>query len=140
KNAAGDYRFNVIDPGGNYVRFIQQVTPTEQPTSADRASAATKLARAVRAADVLVNAKGDFPAAAKLLDTALAHAEPAVTAIERVQAWVLRAEVAVNMDDQVLAKQLLTAVRDSTLTAEERFVLTEAFHTVEDLSDLLEQP
>ena len=60
-----------------------------------------------RAADWLVEAKGDFEAAAQMLDKALAQDEPAPPA-HRFQALVLRASLAISLDDQPLARTLLS--------------------------------
>src|SRR5690606_21174757 len=53
-NASGDYRFNVVDPGGNWIRFIER----DSHKKADEATktAATKLSRAIKAASLLLDA------------------------------------------------------------------------------------
>jgi catechol 2,3-dioxygenase-like lactoylglutathione lyase family enzyme len=74
-NADKQLRFNVIDPGGNWVRFIpkgEQPAESEAGDDAEKASQ-TKLGRAAHAADWLLEAEGDFAGAAKLLDKALAR-------------------------------------------------------------------
>lgn len=137
-NSAGDRRFNVIDPSGNWIR-ISQIDETaesqEKPTSQKEAS--TKLSRAFVAADLLTNSKGDYPAAAKMLDAALAHDEPA-PAVLRLQALVLRAELAINMDDPQLAGSLLDKVRQIPIQDDERAALIDELERANDLEQMLQ--
>ncbi len=134
-NSAGDRRFNVIDPGGNWVRFIQQVEKRESPEKPE-ATLTTKLARAFHAAELQAE-HGDHEAAAKMLDKALAHDEPA-PATQRVQALVLRATIAVTLGDQALAQQILADVRQMALEEDERAALVDEFERVEDLEKMLQ--
>ena len=104
-NSDKQLRFNVIDPGGNWIRFIPQ---SEQPAASDDApqkEGQSKLSRVTQAADWLVEADGDFGKAAQLLDKALAdeQAQLAAPPAHRVQALVLRASLAISLDDQPLA-------------------------------------
>lgn len=135
KNAAGDRRFNVIDPGGNWIRFVQWTGKAEEAAAPEKAT--SQLARAILAAELLVNSKGDFPAAAKMLDAALERNEPGITNIQRIQAWVLRAEVALNMDDAALAGKLISDIHQIDLTAVERSALADALENLEALEQQL---
>jgi catechol 2,3-dioxygenase-like lactoylglutathione lyase family enzyme len=134
-NADRQLRFNVIDPGGNWVRFVQS---GEQPAAdtVPQKAGQTKLSRAAQAADWLVEAQGDFAAAAQLLDKALANDETA-TPVHRVQALVLRASLAVSLDDQMLARKLLAEVRQMALHEDERAALVEEFQRADDLEKML---
>lgn len=134
KNSAGDYRFNVIDPGGNWIRFIQQSSKPETVESPEIAT--NKLARAILAADLLVNAKGDFEGAAKMLDSALALSEADVTPVQRVKALVLRAECAMNLGDEAASKRFLSMIAQLSLTDEERERLSTELQHAEVLAEM----
>lgn len=134
-NAAGDRRFNVVDPGGNWIRFVQQVESQSAPKAPD--TPVTRLSRSILAAELLVNSKGDFPAAGQLLDAALLRDEPEATPIERVRATVLRAEIAANSDDPALAKHLLAEVSGWALSDGEREALTDVLQKADELAQEL---
>ena len=95
-NADKQLRFNVIDPGGNWVRFIPQGEPPALSSENDETEAQSKLSRATRAADWMIEAHGDFAGAAKMMDKALADEQPAPPA-HRFQALVLRAGLAARL-------------------------------------------
>jgi catechol 2,3-dioxygenase-like lactoylglutathione lyase family enzyme len=135
-NADKQLRFNVIDPGGNWVRFIPQ---GEQPAASDDASqkdGQTKLSRATHAADWLVEAHGDYPQAAQMLDKALAQAE-AASPEDRVPALVLRAGIAVALADAPLAQSLLSEVRQLPLDDAQRAALAAELERATDLERTL---
>jgi catechol 2,3-dioxygenase-like lactoylglutathione lyase family enzyme len=136
-NSAKQLRFNIIDPGGNWIRFIQAgEQPAESEDAAPEKAGQSKLSRATQSADWLVEALGDFEAAAQMLDKALAQNESA-PAVHRVQAMVLRASVAVSMDDHVMAKHLLDEARQMPLEDDERVALVEAFEKADDLEKMI---
>ncbi len=137
-NSDKQLRFNIIDPGGNWIRFIQTgEQPAESEDAAPEKAGQSKLSRATQAADWQVEAHGDFEAAAQLLDKALAQSEVAPVT-HRVQALVLRAALAVSMDDHSLAKRLLADVRQMPLADDERAALREAFEKTSDLEAMIE--
>lgn len=132
-NSEKQLRFNVIDPGGNWIRFGQiGAQPAESDDTAAHKSAETKLARVTRAADWLVEAEGDFEAAAQMLDKVLADRESA-SLVDRVRALVLRASLAVSLDDQALARTLLTEVRRLPLDEADRVALAAEMQRADDL-------
>jgi len=135
-NAAGDYRFNVIDPSGNWIRFIQTTPQPEDATKSSNLS--TKLSRTIHGARLLVDAKGDFSNAGAMLDKALAKNDTHSSKIEQVQAWVLRATIALNMDDKTLATSYLGQVRQTILTDDEKIVLEDEFQQADELEALLD--
>jgi catechol 2,3-dioxygenase-like lactoylglutathione lyase family enzyme len=136
-NSAGDRRFNVIDPGGNWIRFGQKADILESDENvALQKAESTKLSRALRAADLLATSKGDAIAAAKLLDKALAHEEP-VSTTQRLQALVLRTELAITMGDPQLASSILTEIRHIPLDDEERAALVDELERANDLEHML---
>ena len=130
-NKAGNMRgFNVIDPGGNWIRIGQRVETSAQEDDSPRA--ASRLARATHAADLLADSKGDFEAAAKLLDTALGQNEP-FTPVEFARALVLRAGLAISMGDLRLAAKLLADIHTMPLGEEDRGALVEELERAKDL-------
>jgi hypothetical protein len=131
-NAGGDKRFNIVDPGGNWIRVIQQATGGDAKKPVEKS--ASKLARMVQTAAVLADSKGDHPAAAKLLDSSLAQAE-GEPAIERVRALVLRVGVAVAMDELALAREIVSKIRGMELTANERELLGKAFEQMAEFEE-----
>jgi catechol 2,3-dioxygenase-like lactoylglutathione lyase family enzyme len=141
-NSAKQLRFNIIDPGGNWIRFVQHGEAAVENESAEQEEAApgntaqTRLARATSAADWLVEAKGDYAAAAEMLDKALAQPD-SVAPTDRVRALVLRASLAVQMDDRALAAKLLSEARQTVLEPQEREALAAPFEQADDLETLL---
>jgi catechol 2,3-dioxygenase-like lactoylglutathione lyase family enzyme len=135
RDKSGGRGFNVIDPGGNWIR-ISQLGPVISATANEPKPAATKLSRAMQAADLLADSKGDFAAAAKMLDAALADVA-STEASQQVQALIMRAGFAINLNDKALASDLLERARLITLTETERDALANEFQTADDLELLL---
>jgi catechol 2,3-dioxygenase-like lactoylglutathione lyase family enzyme len=137
-NSDRQLRFNVIDPGGNWVRFTQKgEQPAENDDTVPQKEGQTKLSRAVHAADWLVEAHGDFEKAAQMLDKALAHDEP-VPLAHRVQALVLRVSLAVSLEDKPLARNLLNEIRQIPLHDEDRAALAIDLERAADLEQMLQ--
>ena len=137
-NSDRQLRFNVIDPGGNWVRFAQSgEQPVQSDDAAPRKEGQSKLSRAVHAAAVLVEAEGDFEAAARMLDRALAQDDSAPMA-HRVQALVLRASLAISLNDQPLARKLLNDVRQLPLEDGDRAALIAELQRMADLEQMLD--
>ena len=134
-NASGDYRFNVIDPGGNWIRFIQTTPQSEDAKPSGELS--TKLSRAIRAASLLVDAKGDFSNAGIMLDKALEKSDSNDSIIERVKAWVLRTIIAMNMNDKALAETYQRKIRQLVLTNEEESALEDELQRLDELEEWL---
>jgi hypothetical protein len=67
---SGDRRFNVVDPGGNWLYIGQPLTALEIKR-ADQQSGNTRLAKAVKNARTFAYSKGDVQGAAKIIDVAL---------------------------------------------------------------------
>lgn len=111
RNVEGELRFNVVDPGGNWIRFGQQAnfTSNEDSGAETEDTESSKLARVMPVAERLTYFKGDYEAAAKVLDTALAHEED-VPALVRIRA-LLRAEIAIYLEDRALAERCLQESR-----------------------------
>jgi catechol 2,3-dioxygenase-like lactoylglutathione lyase family enzyme len=133
-NAEGDRRFIVVDPDGNWIRFIQPATTRETPRGYTGGS--TKLEQALHTAAILADSKGDYEGAAKLLDVALAR-EANPSAADRVRVMVARAWVAATMDDQTHARNILTEMRQIALNDEERAELAAELERAEELEAIL---
>jgi len=133
----GMREFIVVDPGGNWIRIGQQITTLAGDD--DRAppkTASTKLARDLHSATLLADSKGDYAAAASRLDAALA--EPAAS-IDRIQALVFRAGLAITMGDPQLARTLLSEARQTPLDDHERELLADALLQATDLEHMLQE-
>jgi catechol 2,3-dioxygenase-like lactoylglutathione lyase family enzyme len=136
-NSDKQLRFNVIDPGGNWIRFIPQGEQAAETDDTPQKEGQSKLSRVTQSADWLVEAHGDFAGAAKMLDKALADEQPAPAA-HRVQALVLRVSLAVSLDDKPLAATLLEQARQISLTNDERASLAAELQRAADLAQMLE--
>lgn len=135
-NASGDWRFNVVDPGGNWIRFIQRGQPPE-PLESEPTARMTPLGRALQSASFLMTGKGDYAAAAQVLDKALAQEANGATNVEQVRALVLRAELATHLLDNRLARNLLADVRAIELCNDERQQLREELQRADDIAQQL---
>lgn len=131
--STGTRGFNVIDPGGNWIRIGQKV---EEKIVEESEVTSTKLARALPAAELLAHSKADYATAAKVLDKSLSYDEP-VSNIHYIQALVLRAELAIAMNDHVIARKMLTDIRQIILSNEEQTLLSSELQRVEDLEKML---
>jgi hypothetical protein len=125
----GVRQFLMTDPGGNIIRIGQPVeTPaawTDGPT--------TRLEKALEAAVLLADSKGDPETAARVLDGALAVTADAPPAT-LVRARILRADAAHAMGDDALAAALLDHVARATLADDERAALADELARADDLS------
>lgn len=136
KNWGGDYRFNIIDPGGNYMRFVQQNSVADEGESSEDAPL-TKVGRIIKGADLLVNGKMDFPAAATMLDKLLTQNRDEMTAVEKIRALVLRTEVALNLADKSLARTLIEDIRQLSLNDDERVLLADELERANEMAQLI---
>jgi catechol 2,3-dioxygenase-like lactoylglutathione lyase family enzyme len=135
-NASGDWRFNVVDPGGNWIRFIQRGQPPE-PLEAAPTARLTPLGRALQSASFLMTGKGDYAAAAQVLDKALAQDTNGATNVEQIRALVLRAEIGTHLLDNRLARKLLADVRAIPLRDDERQQLDDDLQRAEEIAQQL---
>jgi catechol 2,3-dioxygenase-like lactoylglutathione lyase family enzyme len=126
-NSEGNRAFNIIDPGGNWIRFSER-TPVEETETKS-----TSLSRAIKGAEFLADSKVDYPAAAAMLDKALAQ-NNAGTPPQRVQALVLRAALAITLNDTATAQNCLSDIQQIPLTDDERAALTDEFDRAEDIT------
>jgi 2-oxoacid:acceptor oxidoreductase gamma subunit (pyruvate/2-ketoisovalerate family) len=88
-------------------------------------------------AQLLVDAKGDFSQAAIILDKALAHDADDFSVVEHVRILILRAEIALNLDEKAVATSLLQQVSEIILSKEEEVALKESLERATDIREML---
>jgi hypothetical protein len=114
KNYGGIGGFSVIDPGGNWIRMVHHTDGApQQPAAADG-----PLAKALANAVVQADSRGDVAQAAKILDGALR--KPAAEPVVEVEALIFRAELALRLDDQQTAAEMLSRAERVDLTPAEQ--------------------
>ncbi|WP_262851437.1 tetratricopeptide repeat protein [Mumia quercus] len=113
KNAGGLSGFSLIDPGGNWVRFMRVAKAEPDPAPADESRLATAYANAV----VLADSHGDPAQAAKILAGALAR-DDAGPSGDRDQALAYLAELQLRTGDGAAAAVTLDALSDRPLEPE----------------------
>jgi catechol 2,3-dioxygenase-like lactoylglutathione lyase family enzyme len=128
KNTGDVSGFSVVDPGGNWIRIFQataEAGPVPEPES--------KLGRTLQTAIVLGESKGDPAQAARILDATLAREGDSASVVDRVEALVYRAELALVLDDPARADELLAQVRAIDLGESDRARLEEALANAREL-------
>jgi catechol 2,3-dioxygenase-like lactoylglutathione lyase family enzyme len=133
-NAEGGRSFNVIDPGGNWIRFFQRAV--ERDDIAALNIPPSSLSKALAVADILAHSHGDLAKAIKTLDTALAKA-PDAPAGHRVLALVSRAVMAVADEDTSTAAAMLAELRGIELTDDERAALRVELQRADELEQAM---
>ena len=121
------YGFSVVDVGGNWLRICRR-----GDTEPDPRDAARGLPGLVEVAARLADAKGDDAAALRTLQGGLAKHTDAAP-VERAQALLYLAELAVRVGDPALARSSLADVRALDLDAESREALASDLAHVEAL-------
>ena len=124
KNTGNTPGFSVVDPGGNWIRIFQVRGSQNEGESMDKPT--SKLAQTLQNAIVLGESKGDHRQAARILDATLARRDDSASIVDRVEALVYRAELALELDDGQRADALLAEVGDMALDDGERQRLTDA--------------
>ncbi len=115
----GQTRFTVTDPAGNSVIFIKRGAEDQAASEEYKNPGQTRLQRAISLAARLRDYKGDDAAAAKVLDTALEHPDPA-DPFDRARALAARAELAVAMGDRRQAVSLRAELETLSLSETDR--------------------
>ncbi len=119
--------FTVIDPGGNWLRVYKQ-GDTEEDSAAEKAEG---LAQIVLVAARLGDARGDDALALKTLENGIKR-YPGAAPLERVRAYLYRAELALRVQDAELARSSLrTAVAIELVEEEKTLVADELAHVKE---------
>ncbi|GAB7037695.1 MULTISPECIES: VOC family protein [Catenuloplanes] len=133
KNADGLGGFSVIDPGGNWIRVVQNAATAPTPPPAPTGRLATALANAV----VLADSKGDAVQAVRVLDGALARAEAGDDPVTYVEVLVYRAELALTLHDRETATEMLARAARTALNADETERAAPTFEIAADLTAAL---
>lgn len=124
----GVRQFLLTDPGGNIIRIGQPLESVEADTGGPR----SRLEKALDAATLLMDSKGDPETAARVLDGALSVTTDAPAAL-LVRAQILRADAALGMGDDALAAATLDAAAGLPLSGPERAALRDELARAEDL-------
>lgn len=128
-----DRRFNLVDPAGNYLIIGQRhAVPKSIAGGPNEAERPTKFAVAYETAYKLTYGKEDHAQAARVLDLVLGKSAEASAPL-RYKAFVLRADIAVSMDDPQLAKRYIGEAERLPLSAEEREEASAAADRLEEL-------
>lgn len=130
----GVRQFIMADPGGNSIRIGQQISEDLHHSPVPK----EPVAKALHMASLLGDSKEDYAAAAKILDRLLSSETPVVIPPPaRVKALILRAAMAVHLDDTPLAARLLAEADQIPLTPTDRTDLSDDLLRAEDLRDTL---
>ena len=124
----GQTRFNVVDPAGNWLRFISR------QESGDQIRQDSRLSEAVLTSRTLRDDKGDDRAAARVLDIALARTEPVPVQV-KARAIVARAELALALSDDHAFVAMCDAFKGLVLTEADRDALGEEFEEMASLTE-----
>jgi catechol 2,3-dioxygenase-like lactoylglutathione lyase family enzyme len=127
--------FTVVDPGGNWLR-VYKLGDSEQEASLEKTEG---LAQIINVAARLGDAHGDEVLALKTLENGLTRF-PEAASMERVKAYLYRAELAVRTKDDELARSSLTAAKSLELTDTERATIADEFEHVAALVRELDTP
>ncbi|RLP94648.1 VOC family protein [Micromonospora sp. BL4] len=133
KNYDGLGGFSVIDPGGNWIRVVQNATAAPPPAATPEGRLAKALANAVVQAD----SRGDVAQAVRILDSALARPQADDDPVARVEVLVYRAELAMVLSDPETAAEMLERAEHVALSADETVRARSAFEAAADLAAAL---
>jgi hypothetical protein len=127
-------RFTLTDPSGNWVIFIQygaeDSAAVEKSEDVNLVGLEKAIAKAIRFREF----KEEPDGAAKILDIAL-EKYPDDKAFFRVQALLLRAEIALDMEETDKAKSALSDLRQIALTEADRAALSIELARAEELEN-----
>lgn len=128
KNADDLSGFSIIDPGGNWIRFMAAKADPEEDEPAP-----SKLGAVLQNAVVMGDSHGLDERAAEILDAGLARNADGASATELVEALAYRAELASRVDDRDAALEAVRRARDLSLTDAERSKLGETLASLDDI-------
>lgn len=130
-----DRRFNLIDPAGNRLLIGQRHDSSKlKPHDESIWEAPNQPPNTYEIAYRLAYAKDDHAAAVKVLDKLLASDKEVAITLS-YKALILRADLAISVDDTDLAKQLLSQAKQLTLTDRE---LEQVRDDTDKMNELLE--
>jgi hypothetical protein len=123
----GVRQFLLTDPGGNIIRIGQPLDGTQEAQAPG-----SRLEKALEAATLLMDSKGDPETAARVLDGALSVTIDPPAAL-LVRARILRADAALALGDDAVAAVELEAVAGLALDPADRRALRDELARAEDL-------
>ncbi|WP_242908713.1 bleomycin resistance protein [Actinomadura terrae] len=126
----GVRQFLLTDPDGIQLRIGQPISDETKPIPKE------PVARTLHMAALLGDSKEDHRAAARILDHLLASDDP-ITQSERVKALILRADMALHLEEWTRARDLAGEARSCRLPASDRTALEDEFHRLADLEAAL---
>jgi catechol 2,3-dioxygenase-like lactoylglutathione lyase family enzyme len=131
----GEPGFNMVDPGGNWIRFSQydgtrKQEKAEQPT--------TTIGKAIQAATILAFSHGDLLEAEKVIDRALMKAKDKTSA-DFVRGLIARASISAAMGDTNGVRWALGEARKISLEADEQAALAKDFELMRELEEGLNE-
>lgn len=132
--AYGVRQFIIVDPNGNYIRIGQPIEKTDSLIFAENNKApltGTPLAKAYELGSRLADSHGDFIAAAKTLDKALAIADTN-DSLNLLKVLILRADVAQRLVETDRFNELVSAAEELLLG----FAATEVMEETRLLNEL----
>jgi len=136
---AEDRRFNLIDPAGNRLLIGQPHAPSVKiQQDLDVVVPASRFTNAFKTAYQLAYAKDEPADAARVLDLVFSKKE-AASVMLRYQAYVLRADIAVLMDEIKLARAFIKEADQLPLSDQELEEVVEATKRLNELKADLEQ-
>ncbi|WP_260191326.1 hypothetical protein [Actinophytocola gossypii] len=136
KNADDLSGFTVIDPGGNWIRFMaDKAEPSAEEPAEEPAGG--KLTSSLRNAVVMGDSRGDDGQAVRILDTALRRDRHTAAPGELLEALAYRAELAARTDDQAGVRAFLAQAGEVPLTDAERAAYAETLTSLDDLAATL---
>lgn len=134
KNYDGLGGFSVIDPGGNWIRVVQNAATAPTPAT----TPAGRLARALANAVVQADSRGDVHQAVRILDSALARPHADDDPVAQVEVLVYRAELAMVLHDPQTAAEILARIDHVVLAADQTERAAPAFENAADLAAALQ--
>ncbi len=114
-----DRRFNLLDPSGNRLTFIQVGERLPKAVKSN-----TPLVKAMMGAKVFAYSKDDPQLAAQHLDKALGKAN-SESAVIQFQAFVLRADIAAALDDTATLEKYVKAAKNLVLEEHQKLEVQE---------------
>ena len=137
----GQTRFNIVDPAGNWIRFISREEEWEAGSSQKTSDAVieaprSRLATALQTARKLRDDKGDDRAAARVLDAALARSDSS-SMQERARVIVARAELGAALGERDVVQAMYAALTELPLGDEDRGALRTE---LEEMTRLVNEP
>lgn len=135
---AGQTRFSLIDPDGNWVIYIEKGEPEDVEYGGSEEL--TGLARVLDNARILRDFKTDYKAAERAIEAGLHRYGAAASRSELARAHAALAELAVALEKPEKAAERRADLRALALTADERAALAGELGAADELAEWLSTP